>query len=115
MTTPRYCHGNRNTRNIYRIDPEGTEEHVAVVLDPDEAGYFVRALNSHDDAMRIYKGQPEPDPSTRWRDLEGDLWEHHMQGAPGWRVVGVQSLWMRWEDIGSHCFPMTLEFVVVAR
>lgn len=48
MTTGRtyYRTGNKNARNIYRVLPDGTEEHVGCMFSEADGRYTVAALNA---------------------------------------------------------------------
>ena len=41
----RFRTGNRNSRNIYAVNKDGSEEHVAVAFAEDFGPYVVEALN----------------------------------------------------------------------
>lgn len=42
-----YRTGNKNARNIYRVDGDGTEEHIGCMFTEEAGAHAVAALNAH--------------------------------------------------------------------
>lgn len=72
-----YRTGHKNPRNIYRVNDDGTEDHFAVVFDPDAGQHVVDALNAQAGvstvrfSQRIYDNGAVGPIEESWNDQHG--------------------------------------------
>lgn len=63
MYVPYFRTGNKNARNVYRVWPDGTEEHVGCMFTEADGVAIVECLNAYE-ALLAYLGDQGPVEGT---------------------------------------------------